>query len=74
MYYIRLLTVMLFICGSSLMPLLTYMGLNEIFDPSVCWTKAYCQYNHYIVLGSILLGIGITLKYDNKFLKFIGKP
>ena len=73
MYYVRLLVVMSFICASSLVPLLAYAGLNEMFDPNVCWTKVYYQYNQYIVLGSILLGVGITLKYDDKFIKFIGK-
>ena len=73
MFYLRLLIVMLFICLSSLTPLFAYIGLNQIFDPNVCWTKAYCQFNSYIVLGSILLGIGITIKFDQHWMRFIGR-
>ena len=73
MYYLKLFGVMSFICLSSLTPLFTYIGLNEILDPNVCWTKAYCQFNPYIVFGSILLGIAVTIKFDDQFLNFIGK-
>jgi len=73
MYYLRLLTVMTFICITSLAPLFTFIGLNELFDPNVCWTKVYCQVTPYIVLGSLLFGMGLTIKFDDHFLKFIGK-
>ena len=73
MYYLKLLCVMSIVCLSSLTPLFTYIGLNEMFDPNVCWTKVYSQFNPYIVLSSILLGIGITIRFDQHFLRFLGK-
>ena len=73
MYYLRLLTVMAFICATSLAPLFTIMGLNELFDPNVCWAKIYSDITPYVSLGSVFIAMGIVIKFDEYFLRFIRK-